>query len=111
MCLLLPATLWPVPYTPKAGPALPKLQIRDYGHWRQLVFSDTSQVCFSHWPLSALQAYVGSGEAQDKAGAYAIQGQGAFLAERVDGSWSTVVGLPLSPLASLLLHCRILASG
>ncbi|WP_278549353.1 Maf family protein, partial [Desulfovibrio piger] len=40
----------------------------------------------------------------DKAGAYAIQGQGAFLVESVRGSWSTVVGLPVSRLAALLLE-------
>ena len=50
-----------------------------------------------------LQPYLDTGELHDKAGAYAIQGQGAVLVERVDGSWSTVVGLPVTQLAQVML--------
>ncbi|WP_302512422.1 Maf family nucleotide pyrophosphatase [uncultured Desulfovibrio sp.] len=67
-------------------------------------FADTSAVRFHAWPDDVLRAYVRSGEPADKAGAYAIQGQGAFLVESVYGSWSTVVGLPVSRLAALLLE-------
>lgn len=42
-----------------------------------------------------LQRYVASGEPFDKAGAYAVQGLGSALVERLDGSLSNVVGLPL----------------
>lgn len=66
-------------------------------------FADTSAVRFHAWPDDVLAAYVRSGEPADKAGAYAIQGQGAFLVAGVHGSWSTVVGLPVSRLADLLL--------
>ena len=59
---------------------------------------------FHPWPESVLRAYVDTGEPHDKAGAYAIQGQGAFLVDRIEGSWSTVVGLPVTQLAHLLLH-------
>ncbi|MDO5536213.1 MAG: Maf family nucleotide pyrophosphatase [Desulfovibrionaceae bacterium] len=65
----------------------------------------TADVCHVHmqaWGTEALQAYVGTGECLDKAGAYAIQGIGAFLVDRIDGSWSTVVGLPVSWLARQL---------
>ncbi|MEO6600052.1 MAG: Maf family protein [Polyangiaceae bacterium] len=41
-----------------------------------------------------LQRYAASGEGLDKAGAYAAQGLGAFLIERIAGSYSNVVGLP-----------------
>ena len=66
--------------------------------------TDTASVTFAPWPREVLEAYVRSGEPDDKAGAYAVQGRGAFLAGRIDGAWSTVVGLPLTPLAALLLR-------
>lgn len=71
--------------------------------FREICFSDTAKVHFHAWPRSVLAAYAGTHEPDDKAGAYAIQGQGAFLVERVEGAWSTVVGLPLTPLAQNLL--------
>lgn len=66
--------------------------------------TDTASVTFASWPGPVLAAYARTGEPDDKAGAYAIQGCGAFLAERLTGAWSTVVGLPLTPLAALLLR-------
>lgn len=46
--------------------------------------------------------YWATGEPQDKAGSYAIQGLGAVFVERIDGSYSGVVGLPLLETAQLL---------
>jgi septum formation protein len=46
--------------------------------------------------------YVASGEPMGKAGAYAIQGVGARFIDRIDGSWSNVVGLPLHTVHRLL---------
>ncbi len=65
-------------------------------------FTDVCRVSFHPWDEAVLAAYVATGECLDKAGAYAVQGQGAFLVDRIDGSWSTVVGLPVSRLAALL---------
>lgn len=50
---------------------------------------------------SALRWYVGTGEPLDKAGAYAVQGAGGVFVERIRGSVSNVVGLPLHLVARL----------
>lgn len=63
-------------------------------------------------PLSvkAIEAYVASGESLDKAGAYAIQGRGATLIERVSGDFYAVVGLPLCDLARSLAEFGVSAN-
>ena len=45
--------------------------------------------------------YVATGEGDDKAGAYAVQGKGAVLIERVEGNVDAVIGLPLAPIPGL----------
>ncbi len=50
----------------------------------------------------ALDAYLASGEWEGRAGAYAIQGLGGRLVERIDGDYLNVVGLPGALLLSLL---------
>lgn len=69
-----------------------------------LAFADCSRVCFHRWPVEVLAAYVRTKEPFDKAGAYAVQGQGAFLVASISGSWSTIVGLPVTRLAASLLE-------
>lgn len=46
--------------------------------------------------------YVETGEPMDKAGAYAIQGKGAFMVDSYSGSYSNIVGLPLDIVKTLL---------
>lgn len=55
-----------------------------------------------------LDAYVSTGEGLDKAGAYAIQGQGSFLVERISGSYPSVVGLPVCELVRDLKSLKLL---
>ena len=49
-----------------------------------------------------IREYVATSEPMDKAGAYAIQGIGAFMVEKIIGSYSNVVGLPTQELKETL---------
>ena len=53
-------------------------------------------------------AYIETGEPMDKAGAYAIQGVGTFLVTAIRGSYTNVVGLPLSRILEVLLSFGII---
>ena len=62
----------------------------------------SSQVSFRTLSTAEIEAYWASGEPQDKAGSYAIQGLGAVFVADLHGSFSAVVGLPLCETAALL---------
>ena len=62
----------------------------------------TTKVYFRELTEDEIQQYVASGEPMDKAGAYAIQGGASRWADRIEGEWSNVVGLPLSLVTDLL---------
>ncbi len=71
----------------------------------------TTEVYFSSFSEPIAAAYVASGEPLDKAGAYGIQGCGTFLVERINGSYSNVVGLPLAEVIRELLYYGVVAPG
>jgi septum formation protein len=66
------------------------------------VESSSSHVVFAPMSEGEIAWYVASGEPVDKAGAYAIQGLASRFVERVDGSCSNVVGLPVAVAYRLL---------
>jgi septum formation protein len=63
---------------------------------------EVTRVVFRPLSDADVLTYVASGEWQGRAGAYAIQGFGASLVERIDGDYLNVVGLPGSLLVRLL---------
>ena len=69
---------------------------------RELVFSETTFVEFGDLSAAAIAAYVASGEAEGKAGAYGIQGRAAAFVRRIEGDYFNVVGLPLHALCGAL---------
>lgn len=63
---------------------------------------EETEVKFRELSSDEIEAYIRTGEPEDKAGAYGIQGAGALLVERVEGDYYNVVGLPLCRLSSML---------
>lgn len=68
----------------------------------------TTAVVFRALEEEEIEAYVATGEGSDKAGAYAIQGIGAFAVARISGSWSNVVGLPICEVVLALRKMGLL---
>ena len=67
----------------------------------------TSQVTFRALSPNEIDSYVATGEAVDKAGAYAIQGRAAAFSSRLEGSYSGVMGLPLFETAAILARIGV----
>ena len=63
---------------------------------------ETTNVVFRPLSDEEIASYIALGESLDKAGAYAIQGRGMLLVERIDGCYFNVVGLPVQKLSVLL---------
>jgi len=66
--------------------------------------SIATSVHFRKLTEAEVAGYIASGEPMDKAGAYAIQGLGAFMVRGIEGSYSNVVGLPLCEVVEALLR-------
>lgn len=62
----------------------------------------TTSVHFRPYDDSTIEAYVATGEPLDRAGGYAIQGQGMVLVDRIVGSYTNVVGLPVRETLELI---------
>ena len=71
----------------------------------------TSEVTLRAAARGEIEAYVASGEPLDKAGAYAVQGEGRRFVTKVEGSETNVIGLPLEATRALLRARRMLAEG
>jgi septum formation protein len=72
------------------------------GSW--LIKHHETRVTFHQLSQQQIENYVATGEGMDKAGAYAIQGIGTFLVDRIEGSYFNVVGLPISHVVRALIQ-------
>jgi septum formation protein len=69
---------------------------------RSLIKSVSTRVHFKSLSREEIDWYVQTGEPLDKAGAYAIQGKGAFCVKKISGSYTNVVGLPVTEVLAVL---------
>jgi septum formation protein len=69
-----------------------------------------THVTFRPLDERSARAYVATGDGRDAAGSYAVQGRGAGLITRIDGSYTNVVGLPAADTLDLLLRAGVLGS-
>lgn len=68
----------------------------------------TTRVRFRPLTNREIDAYLRTGECDDKAGAYAAQGAGNLLIERISGSFTNVVGLPMTHTLAMLRRAGLL---
>ena len=68
---------------------------------------ETVRVLFKILSPSDVETYLTTEESLGKAGAYAVQGRGADLIERIDGDYTAAVGLPLRSLAAMLRESSV----
>ena len=76
---------------------------------RDSFYSETRVTMFDNSD-DLIRDYISTGEPMDKAGAYGIQGTGAYLVEKVDGDYGTIVGLPVSIVFRKLREYTLLHS-
>jgi len=69
---------------------------------RQVLVEST--VTFKRLTPPEIDHYIQTGEPFDKAGGYAAQGIGSYMVQRIEGSYSNVVGLPMAELITILEH-------
>jgi septum formation protein len=74
---------------------------------KSLIDTSSTQVLFKTLRDQEIDLYLATGEADDKAGSYAIQGIAAQFIKNINGSFSGVMGLPLFETAELLKQCGI----
>ena len=66
-----------------------------------------TKVFFAAMTASQINSYIATGEPMDKAGAYGIQGLGGRYIKKIEGSYTSVVGLPLYETSMLLTECGV----
>lgn len=72
---------------------------------REITGHEVSNIHFVKLGASEINAYVETNEGMDKAGAWALQGIGAALVEKIDGCFSNVIGFPVPLVVRILRQC------
>ncbi len=74
---------------------------------KQIVDFEKTKVKFKKLSEKEITDYIATREPRDMAGAYAIQGKGKFLIEKIEGSYTNIVGLPMEKLCARLKEAGI----
>ncbi|MGC8900226.1 MAG: Maf family protein [bacterium] len=75
---------------------------------KEIAFSVTTDVTMLKITDREIESYVKTGEPMDKAGAYGIQGLGGIFIKSINGSYTNVVGLPLTELITALKRLKVI---
>lgn len=76
--------------------------VQKNGQYTEYKTFDKVKVYFTNITDSEIEKWIDSGEAVDKAGAYAIQGQFGVFVEKIEGNYTTVVGLPIHKVYDII---------
>lgn len=79
------------------------LAVIEKGTYKKYVTYEKTMVKIKKLSKDKIKKYIETDEVWDKAGAYAIQGLGGTIVERIKGDYFSVVGLPISKLDNILL--------
>ncbi|AKB19248.1 MULTISPECIES: Maf family nucleotide pyrophosphatase [unclassified Methanosarcina] len=83
------------------------LTVLDLESGKEISESESTNVWLAELSKEQISAYVRTGEPLDKAGAFAAQGKGAVLVEKVEGDFFNAVGLPLFRLGKILERLEV----
>ena len=77
---------------------------------KKLLRIDRTSIRMTNMTEDEIEIYVRTGEPMDKAGAYAVQGEGEKFIEKMDGNFSNAVGLPLETVHEMLNNFKMNAN-
>ncbi len=72
------------------------------GKYKEYLDYDMTEVFFKDMTDNEIKGWISTGKAMDKAGAYAVQGEFCVFIEKINGSYSTVMGLPIHKVYDIL---------
>lgn len=78
------------------------------GEYKEILDCDIAEVYFRDMTEKEIEDWVNSGEAMDKAGAYAVQGKFMVFIDKIEGNYQTVMGLPIHKLYDHLKNLGII---
>jgi septum formation protein len=82
--------------------AISGITVMDIGTGSEITEHEITDIQMRQMSDSFIRKYINTGETEGKAGAFAIQGKGAVLVERIEGDFFNVAGLPLFRLSLIL---------